>query len=40
MQAEVMRRFADMPNLSFPGIKVFVDGILEYPGQTAPYANR
>ncbi|MEO4047340.1 amidohydrolase [Pseudomonas sp. CAU 1711] len=43
VQAEVMRQFAGVPNLSFPGLKVFVDGILEYPGQTAavidPYTN-
>lgn len=43
VQADVMRQFAGVPNLSFPGIKVFADGILEYPGQTAavidPYSN-
>nr|WP_286946981.1 TorF family putative porin [Pseudomonas sp. UBA6718] len=43
VQAEVMRQFEGVPNLSFPGLKVFVDGILEYPGQTAaviaPYTN-
>jgi predicted amidohydrolase YtcJ len=43
VQADVMRQFAGVPNLSFPGLKVFVDGILEYPGQTAavidPYTN-
>ena len=43
VQAEVMRQFAGVPNLTFPGLKVFVDGILEYPGQTAavidPYTN-
>ncbi|PSS58654.1 amidohydrolase [Pseudomonas sp. BBP2017] len=41
--ASVMKKFEDVPNLSFPGIKVFVDGVLEYPGQTAavlsPYKN-
>ena len=43
VQADVMRQFAEVPNLTFPGLKVFVDGILEYPGQTAavidPYTN-
>jgi predicted amidohydrolase YtcJ len=43
VQADVMRQFAGVPNLTFPGLKVFVDGILEYPGQTAavidPYTN-
>ncbi|MDG9922728.1 MULTISPECIES: amidohydrolase [unclassified Pseudomonas] len=43
VQADVMRQFAGVPNLTFPGLKVFVDGILEYPGQTAavidPYSN-
>ncbi|MFQ6575846.1 amidohydrolase [Pseudomonas sp. UM16] len=41
--AKVMKTFEGVPNLSFPGIKVFVDGVLEYPGQTAamlePYKN-
>ncbi|MCW2271126.1 N-substituted formamide deformylase precursor [compost metagenome] len=41
--AKVMKQFEGVPNLSFPGIKVFVDGVLEYPGQTAaviaPYKN-
>jgi len=41
--ATVMKTFDGVPNLSFPGIKVFVDGVLEYPGQTAavltPYSN-
>ena len=41
--ASVMNKFQGVPNLSFPGIKVFVDGVLEYPGQTAavlaPYKN-
>lgn len=41
--ATVMKQFEGVPNLTFPGIKVFVDGILEYPGQTAavivPYKN-
>ena len=41
--AKVMKQFEGVPNLTFPGIKVFADGILEYPGQTAavivPYKN-
>ena len=36
-------RFAHVPNLTFPGVKVFADGVVEYPSQsaamTAPYAN-
>ncbi|MBS7661289.1 amidohydrolase [Pseudomonas lalucatii] len=40
---EVMQKFRGVPNLSFPGIKVFADGVLEFPGQTAaliaPYSN-
>ncbi|RWU21626.1 amidohydrolase [Pseudomonas alkylphenolica] len=39
----VKKAFEGVPNLSFPGIKIFVDGVLEYPGQTAamlaPYKN-
>jgi predicted amidohydrolase YtcJ len=41
--ARTMQRFDGVPNLTFPGIKIFADGILEYPGQTAavidPYNN-
>ncbi|ROL74149.1 amidohydrolase [Pseudomonas vranovensis] len=41
--AQVVKQFEGVPNLSFPGIKVFVDGVLEYPGQSAavitPYSN-
>ncbi len=41
--ARVMKQFEGVPNRTFPGIKVFADGILEYPGQTAavivPYKN-
>lgn len=33
--AKVMKKFEGVPNLSFPGIKVFADGVLEFPGQTA-----
>ncbi|WP_458371048.1 amidohydrolase [Pseudomonas fluorescens] len=41
--ATVMKQFEGVPNLTFPGVKIFVDGILEFPGQTAavvvPYKN-
>ncbi|SEN51944.1 hypothetical protein SAMN04487857_12018 [Pseudomonas sp. ok272] len=41
--AKVMKEFDGVPNLTFPGIKIFADGILEFPGQTAavivPYKN-
>ena len=37
------RQFADVPNLTIPGPKVFADGVVEYPSQTAaltkPYVN-
>lgn len=37
------RQFADVPNLVVPGIKVFADGVVEFPSQTAaltqPYLN-
>ena len=43
MVETVMDKFQGVPNLTFPGIKVFADGILEFPGQTAavidPYTN-
>ena len=36
-------RFGDIPNLTIPGVKVFADGVVEYPSQSAamtvPYAN-
>ena len=36
-------KFAGVPNLAMPGIKVFADGVVEYPSQTAaltkPYKN-
>ena len=36
-------RFAGVPNLAMPGIKVFADGVVEFPSQTAaltkPYSN-
>jgi predicted amidohydrolase YtcJ len=43
-EALVLRaRFAGIPNLTLPGVKVFADGVVEYPSQsaamTAPYAN-
>jgi predicted amidohydrolase YtcJ len=41
--AKVMQQFQGVPNLTFPGLKVFADGILEFPGQSAavlePYKN-
>src|SRR5437868_4378553 len=40
---KVRREFAGTPNLTLPGIKVFADGVLEIPSQTAaitkPYRN-
>ncbi|MEP6885297.1 MAG: amidohydrolase [Gammaproteobacteria bacterium] len=36
-------QFAGIPNLTLPGVKVFADGVVEYPSQsaamTAPYTN-
>lgn len=36
-------KFGDVPNLTVPGVKVFADGVVEYPSQSAamthPYAN-
>jgi predicted amidohydrolase YtcJ len=36
-------RFSGIPNLTLPGVKVFADGVVEYPSQsaamTAPYTN-
>ncbi|MBP8186024.1 MAG: amidohydrolase family protein, partial [Pseudomonas sp.] len=41
--AKVMQQFKGVPNLSFPGIKIFADGVMEFPGQTAavldPFKN-
>lgn len=41
--ANVMQQFQGVPNLTFPGIKVFADGVMEFPGQTAaviePFQN-
>ncbi|MFC5695678.1 amidohydrolase [Pseudomonas sp. GCM10022186] len=40
---KVRRQFQGLPNLSLPGIKIFADGVPEYPAQTAallePYKN-
>ncbi|MFG8287839.1 amidohydrolase family protein, partial [Pseudomonas aeruginosa] len=40
---KVRQRFLGSPNLTLPGIKVFADGVPEYPAQTAallePYRN-
>ncbi len=41
---EALRReFRDIPDLSIPGLKVFADGVVEFPSQTAalsrPYTN-
>ena len=33
--AKVMQQFQGVPNLTFPGIKIFADGVMEFPGQTA-----
>ncbi|WP_179400814.1 amidohydrolase [Burkholderia guangdongensis] len=41
--AAVRAQFDGVPNLTVPGIKIFADGVVEYPTQTAallaPYAN-
>lgn len=41
--AKVRERFLNVPNLTLPGIKVFADGVPEFPAQTAamlqPYKN-
>lgn len=40
---QVVKNFSGIPNLTFPGIKIFADGIMEYPGQSAavidPFKN-
>ncbi len=40
---KVRRQYLDIPDLSLPGIKVFADGVAEYPAQSAavldPYTN-
>ncbi len=41
---KVRQEYAGIPNLTLPGIKVFADGVLEFPSQTAsltkPYRNK
>ncbi len=32
---KVRQQFQGVPNLTFPGIKIFADGVMEFPGQTA-----
>ena len=40
---KIRQEYANLPNLTIPGIKVFADGVMEYPSQTAsmtkPYRN-
>lgn len=40
---KIRQQYAGIPNLTIPGIKVFADGVVEYPSQTAaltkPYKN-
>jgi predicted amidohydrolase YtcJ len=40
---QLREQFKDVPNLTVPGLKVFADGVVEYPSQTAaltqPYVN-
>lgn len=40
---KVRQQFKDVPNLTLPGIKVFADGVVEFPAQSAamiePYSN-
>ncbi len=40
---KIRQEYANIPNLTIPGIKVFADGVMEYPSQTAamtkPYRN-
>lgn len=40
---KIRQEYANIPNLILPGIKVFADGVMEYPSQTAamtkPYRN-
>jgi len=40
---KIRQEYANIPNLTLPGIKVFADGVMEYPSQTAamtkPYKN-
>jgi hypothetical protein len=43
MVQKIRQQYAGIPNLTLPGIKVFADGVLEIPSQTAaltiPYRN-
>ncbi|MGB5827030.1 MAG: amidohydrolase [Pseudomonas mandelii] len=40
---KVRRQFQGIPNLTLPGVKIFADGVIEYPAQSAamidPYSN-
>ena len=40
---KLRREFRDVPNLTVPGLKIFADGVVEFPSQTAallkPYVN-
>ena len=40
---KVRQQFQGIPNLSLPGVKIFADGVIEYPAQSAamidPYSN-
>lgn len=40
---KLRKAFSDVPNLKIPGLKIFADGVVEYPSQTAamfkPYSN-
>ena len=40
---KIRQEYGNVPNLTIPGIKVFADGVMEYPSQTAamtkPYRN-
>jgi predicted amidohydrolase YtcJ len=40
---KLRKQFATIPNLTIPGLKIFADGVVEYPSQTAamikPYIN-
>ncbi|MFP3548319.1 amidohydrolase, partial [Rhizobium sp. SIMBA_035] len=40
---KVRQQFQGIPNLTLPGIKIFADGVIEYPAQSAamlePYSN-
>jgi len=40
---QLQKTFRDVPNLTIPGLKIFADGVVEFPSQTAamtgPYVN-